>query len=593
MSGSFYEDEVLEQLKIYNQAYALGRPIISDEDYDRFVIDNNLGEIASGYGVNLLNKVKLPVPVFGMKKMQKESEYDRLVIGKSIIISEKLDGVSILLDTRKDIHHAYTKGDASEQTGQCVDWILSRFDIEHKGLFRGELIVSKKSFKKVKELTGIDNPLVFIASYVNSTKTRDLSLLEYIDLVIFEIISLEDVKDKYSMSPKDQFTWLSERGISVPNWKLYNTPPTFTQLKYIFAEFYNISNYIIDGIIISRNEKYIRNTEKDPEYSKAYKSIEQTVAEVKDVIWQTSERGFLKPVILIEPIFHEGKNYERVSGKNAKEIFNSKIGPGAEIFFGVNVVPVMYGVKTPAEKPKMPSKEYIWISDVDIMTRDIEVDQLAKKLTKFFQSLEVKNIKDTTSKKFIVEGVTSPKDFMNLDENAIKLIVGEKLGSNLFFDTRKALFEASEVKLLEASRAFPNLATKKLTEIYKSGINPRIDLPSTKPEGISGTNSWQVFNENIHLYHQFIRDMSSYIKPYKAPQQSSAKDEDVIKYIMTGKPNGGYKKDEFKKLLPTNYVEVTTVNQADIVIGDVTSSSSKIKTAIDKGVKIVPYEDFV
>ena len=65
----------------------------------------------------------------------------------------------------------------------------------------------------------------------------------------------------------------------------------------------NQSNYDIDGIIITHDKIYPRNTSKNPKYSFAFKSNSLGVlTTVKKIIWNTSKHGYLIPIIEVEPI---------------------------------------------------------------------------------------------------------------------------------------------------------------------------------------------------------------------------------------------------------------------------------------------------
>ena len=603
--------EILDLLRSYNQAYADGAPVIDDQEYDAFIIENDLGSYPSGYGVSMVNKVNLPVPVFGMNKMQKPNEFKRLIAPvKHVIISEKLDGVSLLLDTRGNIPHAYTKGNADDQTGQRVDWIIPYLGeiMKHKGVFRGEVIVSKKNYPHVKAVKNIGNPLLFVSSYINSSNSgRDMSLAKYLDYKVFEIIELEGIASPTcSVSPFRQFVWLDLNGIGAPNWDKYaSNGMEYNDLRDIFKEYSAASDYIIDGIIIARDEQYTRDITGDPKYTKAFKDIERNIVTVTEVTWQKSERGLLKPIVHIEPVTLLDETYTKLTGKNAKEIYNKNIGPGARIFYGINVVPVMYGVETPAAAPDMPDIPFKWVRGVEIAIIDADSDEtvIAKKLSKFFDVMGVQGIKALTAAKLVAADICSPSVFLATDPTVLDGILGVLAGKATQSLIEK-LAVADETQLMEASRVFPNLGRAKLQDIVSTGVDVASILeliysgiPPPKPDGLGGSASWEVFVANLEDYADWRASLEGYIPEYEPAASTTAElaaitpGEGVVKYILTGKAPNGVTKAQFKALLPEGYVEVSTVNKADIVIGNTSTTSTKLTEARSKGKIIVDYVD--
>ena len=62
------------------------------------------------------------------------------------------------------------------------------------------------------------------------------------------------------------------------------------------------SKYVIDGIIVSNNELYKRNTTGNPEYAFAFKDIledQKAISTIVEVEWKVSKDGYINPIVII------------------------------------------------------------------------------------------------------------------------------------------------------------------------------------------------------------------------------------------------------------------------------------------------------
>ena len=610
MENNMSQSKVVDLLVEYNQAYYDGNPIISDEEYDHFVKINQLGDYPSNFGVEIKGKVKLPTPIYGMDKIQKANEYSNFLKTfdqrKGVVISEKLDGITLLFDLTGSLVHVYTRGNVSESTGQIVDWILDAkladpikelFESGELGrvMIRGELIISVENFEKVSRETGIKNPLSFISGYVNG-KDRNLEYLDLLDFKAFEIYFPDQFKQS---TPEEQFDELEERGFTIPNRDFFQEVPKFDELEIILADFRSRSDYIIDGIIIAKNEEYIRLNDRNPQHAKAFKYIDTQIVKVIDVDWSVSKDMKLTPVIIIEPIEIDGKTYSKVLGKNAKEVTEKMIGPGAEIIMGANVVPVMYGVKTPAKELSLPKEEYTY-DGVYFYLKESNRKVLTMKLVSFFSAIGAAGLKEGACRKLVEYGVDTMTDLIDLDNAIMKDIFGSTQGPKLLKEFQTKLSKATEAQLMNSSGLFTGIGEKTFTQILKQvsiqDLRTRLDKLS-KPNDV-GDVKWRDFKANIGEYFGWkdemgLDDRDQYLAP--ADQAFDPQDETPIKqvkFILSGKPPT-MTKAEFIKRLPRGYVEVSTVSKADVLIQSGSVRTKKTEDAEKKGVKIMDYEDFM
>ena len=159
-----------------NTDYYNNESQISDEIYD--IIKNVLeykypqSELLKSVGANVLsNKVKVPTYMGSMDKLKPDTSALKRWISKYLgpyIVSDKLDGISLLIDCNCSPPKAYTRGNGKE--GQDESWIIEYITIGDitTGFVRGELIVSKENWEKIKYIS--QNPRNFVSGYISRKK---------------------------------------------------------------------------------------------------------------------------------------------------------------------------------------------------------------------------------------------------------------------------------------------------------------------------------------------------------------------------------------------------------------------------------------
>ena len=233
-----------------------------------------------------------------------------------VVISDKLDGKSFILDIKDGIPKLYSRGNGNQ--GKDISYLLKYIKIpslEGNYILRGEILISKNNFQRIK--TNAANSRSFIAGISNlkkidKDKSHDLKL---VDLICFEVIEPE-------LKPAEQFIFLKEKGFKV----VYNEiqpEVTFESLQGILKKRKTESEYDIDGIIVCQNKIYPRSEDKNPKHAIAFKmDMEFAISKVIDIEWNLSKHGKLKPV-LIEPVSLNAATVKAV-GNNAAFIVKHK-----------------------------------------------------------------------------------------------------------------------------------------------------------------------------------------------------------------------------------------------------------------------------
>ena len=273
------------------------------------------------------------------------------------VLSCKLDGVSGMFDTKSGSKSKlYTRGNGA--IGQDISHLIPVLNLpKEKGwVVRGEFIIPKQVFEE-KYKSSFANPRNLVSGIINSKsvdeKAKDLHFVTY------EII-------QPVMKPSEQLAKLVELKHEVV---MNNTLTVVSNelLSQILVDWRTNYMYEIDGVIVTNDEIYERIS-GNPDHAFAFKMVlldQMAEAKVVDVIWEASKSGYLKPRVRIEPIRLGGVTIEYATGFNGKFIEDNKIGIGAliQMIRSGDVIPYIKSVTMPAEKAKMPSVPYVWITD--------------------------------------------------------------------------------------------------------------------------------------------------------------------------------------------------------------------------------------
>jgi NAD-dependent DNA ligase len=326
-----------------NEKYRKGEPIMSDKEYDEVLEtlaykypDSELVKKAVIEEPEESRKQPLPVPMFSLNKVKTFEELTKWI--KSIdlskedelVLTPKYDGISLCVN--EAIGKCWTRGNGVE--GQKSDKHYSLIDSRINwdipmGYTFGEAIMKKDTFNE-KYKGDYKSARNYVAGIFNRKQaipaTKDVDYIRYgrVDSTTgskyAHILSLNEINK-----------------VKVPLLLIKVKDLTEEVIESFFEG--NNQIYQIDGVVIDVNDgkkrkELGREENNNPRYARAYKNPEWSskhTSIVKDVIFNVSKQGKLKPVILIEPVDIDGVIVERVTGYNAKYIFDNNIAKASEI----------------------------------------------------------------------------------------------------------------------------------------------------------------------------------------------------------------------------------------------------------------------
>lgn len=575
-------------------------------------------------------KVELPVWMGSMNKYKdKDFEKIRSWVNKfrsqEYIIEEKLDGISCLLVKNKNNPkiYLYTRGDGKIGTdiSRFGNYIFnSSFDklakIDFDIMVRGELIMKKEIFEK-KYQDKFANARNMVAGKISKYEIDDS--IKDIDFIAYELLNLNP-KTNIQYKPTEQLDTMKNFFKIVKSRIL--TIDLFNLVKNLddqLEEFRKNSKYTIDGIIIQPNLAYKRNLSGNPEYAWAYKnnlSINIKQATVNDVIWNITKRGYIKPVILIEPIKLMGVIIKKVTGFNAKFIEENSIGPGAiiEITRSGDVIPHIVGIiKNSPSGSKFPNIDWKWNNTkIDIMLKNFQDSDssMCKKLVEdFFKKTKIKNFGPQTIKKLFDAGYNSLISILKMKQNDFLELEGIKQQGayRLWNSIQEEIKHIKLPNLIAASNSLGSgIGEQKIKLLFDSYPNILTEF-SKKSEkklkqdllNIKGFSDITV--DQIISYLPIARDfVQQFNKIFKISLTEQKKEN-----IKTKKNNNlnnitivfsGFRDSELKIQIENNGGKVTTQvsNNTNILIvpdGDI-KETTKIINAREKGIEIIGKTNF-
>ncbi len=523
-------EQIRKKLEEANIAYRKGVPIMSDFEYDLLFDElkekaphdpllNQIGYIEPSEG----RKEKLPIPMASMNKVKTVKgliDWFRLKsipIDTELVLTPKYDGVSFC--TFEYTASGWTRGDGIE--GQRSDSHCKMMGLVRRldGNFYtfGEVIMSRENWKKYEEFYA--NPRNMVAGLLN-TKEPTIELKDC-DYIRYGIKAL----GKVDLSKKEQLDVCNILNkVKVP-YELV----TIDKLSddYLVALYKKWSkDYELDGIIVEINNANLRDTlgretsTDNPVFARAYKGSFEEIKEavVKDIIYQVSKHGFLKPVAIIEPTLLDGATVSKATCFNTKFIKDMGLGPCAKILIkrSGKVIPFIIKVTQPV-LPNLPTQCPSCKGDVYWNDNEVELicgdghncpAQRKEKIIKFFELLGAVNVGEGICTQLYNNGYDTLAKILGLNTEDFLKLDGfkKKKATNVFESIRACVNGVPLSKLMHASSCFQILGTKKLKLVeHLYDTNPSLeDLTAIKGYSV---RSAQAYLKGVELFQKFVAEL--------------------------------------------------------------------------------------
>ena len=434
--------ELIEFCTIANSSYRIGKPIISDENYD-FIFISELAKrlpnhpflqnVEAEDGSFSEEKIKLPEKMLSTDKAYSWEEVNKWLervakfseeINYSLNDVEikgtaKLDGFAGFDDGMK----LYTRGDGNK--GSDISRVFERglgvFNDSRRGQGPGEIVVKRSYFEKHLG-DNFEHPRNFQASLI---KEKEL--------------------DKFAVDAISEKAALFVPFTQLPQW-LGSIDEFRSQFLDIVVELEGGVDFDIDGVVFeiinSELKEYMGSNRKFHRWQIAFKeNKEKAQVKVISVTAQVGRTGKITPVAELEPTSLSGATIYRASGHHYGLVKEQGLGAGSviELTRSGLVIPKINKVLKTAEvdiPTNCPScgHKLSWDSDfLMCLNHEICPEQIMGKIIYFFRILANNDgFGQATIQKLFDEGICQVSDIYLLTEDKlISMGFGQKTSQNL------------------------------------------------------------------------------------------------------------------------------------------------------------------
>lgn len=566
------------------------------------------------YHMGSLDKIKTDEKIISKFKSKHPGEY---------LISDKLDGNSGLYYLKNKEAKLFTRGDG--KVGQNVSNLLGHLSgipaniaSKHKDelAVRGEVILSRKAFEKVKHKGA--NARNMVAGMLNAKKP-DPEIAKLAEFVAYEVIEPK-------LEPKDQMELLEKLGFRVVQYQLFNEAKLSSDnLSEFLVDRRERGAYEIDGIVVMHNKVHRRQTDGNPTYAFAFKSV-HTMAKAEVIVtgveWNLSKDGYLVPTVNFNGVSLGGVNIKKATGFNGKFIQDNKIGPGSRILImrAGDVIPhIVEALSASATgKGQMPEHSFLWSkSGVDIMLtednkRDNEELRL-KNLENFVKKIDVPGLGPGNVKKMFEAGFDTPRKMFEASVSDLLKVDGfkDKTAQKIRDALQERRYNLTCLQVMDASNAMGRgLAGKKLEmildafpQVLENRYVPTID-ELVKVKGVEKTTA-TLFAKNLPAFFAFVDDNKIKCTVETAKRAAMAAAEPSADAVP--EPAGvsfagekvvftGFRNKDLEAYLVARGADVSgSVSKKTTLVlcKDIDDDSGKMEKAREFGVKIVQVDEFI
>jgi NAD-dependent DNA ligase len=325
------------------------------------------------------------------------------------------------------------------------------------------------------------------------------------------------------------------------------------------------------------------------------------------VHWAPSYQGYLIPRIEIEPVVVGSATITFLTGHNAKNIKDKKIGPGAKIRIrrSGDVIPTLDAVLVPTVA-SMPEGEHVWDATETHLKGVGSDDLVSPRLRHFVKTLEVEGMGPGMVDKLVEKGVKGPKDLYALSVEKMSEILGPTNGQKIHRALRLPFQKGlSEMKIMISSGLMPrSVGETKLKVLF--AVEPEWRNWKRYAGSCESFESWSIgsFTEFLKVLPAYEQWRSNEFPTVTTPSATIATvvNPTVATVVTpTVTPKGtlcftGFRNKEFEaQCVQKGYTVSDTVTKKTnfLVIPDTEGyTSTKVDKAKASGVTVVSFSNF-
>ena len=642
-------DRMKELVELLNRAgkayYQDAEEMISNLEYDELYdelksLEEELGTTLAGsptvnVGYEVLSelpKERHESPMLSLDKTKDIEELRRFIGDQRVMISWKLDGLTIVLTYRDgELFKAVTRGNG--EVGEVITNNARVFKnvplkIAYKGelILRGEAVISYRDFEKInEEIEDADvrykNPRNLCSGSVRQLN-NEITAKRNVRFFAFSLVQAEDVD--FHNSRECQMEWLSKQGFEVVEHHMA-TVDTVEKEVQDFSERIADNAFPSDGLVLIYDDiaygLSLGRTSKFPRDSFAFKWADE-VRETKflKIEWSPSRTGLINPVAIFEPVELEGTTVSRASVHNISIMEELELGAGDRIEVykanmiipqiarnltksGVDDIPKscpVCGEKT--EVRKVSNAKALYCTNPECQAKHVKAFCLFVSR----DALNIEGLSEATLEKFIAKGfIREFSDIFHLDSHSEEIQhmegFGEKSYKNLIASIEKARQTTLPRVVYSLGITGIGLAhAKVICKEFKNDVDAMIHADEETLDAIDGIGGVlagafvSYFKDEKH-----IKILLNLLKELEIPEEIADNTERILegkKFVITGSVTHFANRGEVKELIESLGGKVTgsvTAKTDYLINNDVHSTSSKNKKANELNIPIISEEDFI
>ena len=646
--GQSKNERMLELVELLNKAsrsyYQDAQEIMSNYEYDRLYdelqnLEKELGITLSnspmvnvGYEVvSELPKERHESPMLSLDKTKEVEELKNFVGSQKVLMSWKMDGLTIVLTYRDGkLYKAVTRGNG--EVGEVVTNNAKVFknvpvQIAYRGelILRGEAVIGYHDFEKInEEIEDVDakykNPRNLCSGSVRQLNNQ-ITAKRNVMFYAFTLVQADGVD--FQNSRACQMEWLKAQGFTTVEYHMVTRDTVEDEVAKFSSEI-SKNDFPSDGLVLSYDDiaygRSLGRTAKFPRDSYAFKwqdEIRETI--LREIEWSPSRTGLINPVAIFDPVELEGTTVSRASVHNISIMEELELGIGdkIEVYKANMIIPQIAENLTRSGVKDIPERCPVCQGETKIRQVGnakalycMNPECQAKHVKAFAlfvsrDALNIEGLSEATLEKFISRGyIHTFADIFHLDRYKDEIQgmegFGEKSYRKLIESVKKARTTTLPRVVYSLGIAGIGLANAKvICRELKYDVEALLMVTEEELNEIQGVG--EVLAKAFTGYFsdaEHVENFRKLLEELTIPEETSTKKQifEGVNFVITGSVTHFANRGEVKELIESLGGKVTgsvTSKTNYLINNDVTSTSSKNKKANELGIPIISEETFL
>lgn len=646
--GQSKNERMLELVELLNKAsrsyYQDAQEIMSNYEYDRLY--DELQDLEKELGITLSNSPTVNVgyevvselpkerhesPMLSLDKTKEVEELKNFVGSQKVLMSWKMDGLTIVLTYRDGkLYKAVTRGNG--EVGEVVTNNAKVFknvpvQIAYRGelILRGEAVIGYHDFEKInEEIEDVDakykNPRNLCSGSVRQLNNQ-ITAKRNVMFYAFTLVQADGVN--FQNSRACQMEWLKAQGFTTVEYHMVTRDTVEDEVAKFSSEI-SKNDFPSDGLVLSYDDiaygRSLGRTAKFPRDSYAFKwqdEIRETI--LREIEWSPSRTGLINPVAIFDPVELEGTTVSRASVHNISIMEELELGIGdkIEVYKANMIIPQIAENLTRSGVKDIPERCPVCQGETKIRQVGnakalycMNPECQAKHVKAFAlfvsrDALNIEGLSEATLEKFISRGyIHTFADIFHLDRYKDEIQgmegFGEKSYRKLIESVKKARTTTLPRVVYSLGIAGIGLANAKvICRELKYDVEALLMVTEEELNEIQGVG--EVLAKAFTGYFSDAKHVENFrklLEELTIPEETSTKKQifEGVNFVITGSVTHFANRGEVKELIESLGGKVTgsvTSKTNYLINNDVTSTSSKNKKANELGIPIISEETFL